>query len=101
MGSLIALAEKEIVRKEILMLCQEAGELGCSREVLNAALKKYGFESEYNLDTELLYLEDKGLIRVHTVANVRLNIRRKIVHIAAKGIDYLDGTGEDIPGIGV
>ena len=41
MGKMVALAEKEIIRKEILMLCQEAGEFGCSPEVLNAALKKY------------------------------------------------------------
>lgn len=101
MASMVALAEKEIIRKEILMLCQEAGELGCSTEVLNAALKKYGFESEYCLDREVLYLEEKGLVSIRTVNNVRLGIKRKIIRITANGMDYLDGNGEDIPGIGV
>lgn len=101
MGKLVALAEKEIVRKEILMLCQEAGELGCSQEVLNAALKKYGFESGYDLNTEIMYLEEKGLVSVRTINNIRLDIKRKVIRITAKGIDYLDGNGEDITGIGV
>lgn len=101
MGKMVALAEKEIIRKEILMLCQEAGELGCSPEVLNAALKKYGFESGFDLNTEIMYLTDKGLVSVREINNIRLGIKRKIVRITATGIDYLDGNGEDIPGIGV
>lgn len=101
MGKMTTLAEKEIIRKEILMLCQEAGELGCSQEVLNAALKKYGFESGFDLNTEIMYLTDKGLVSVREINNIRLGIKRKIVRITANGIDYLDGNGEDITGIGV
>ena len=100
MTDLLGLATKEITRKEILKLCQEAGELGCSKEVLNAALGKLGITSE-NLDMELHYLQEKGLLHVQLIENKRLDIRRKVVQITASGMDYLDGAGEDIPGIGV
>lgn len=100
MADLLGLATKEITRKEILKLCQEAGELGCSKEVLNAALGKLGITPK-NLDMELHYLQEKGLLHVQLIENARLNIRRKVVRITASGMDYLEGTGEDIPGIGV
>ena len=100
MADLLGLATKEITRKEILKLCQEAGEVGCSKEVLNAALGKLGIKSK-DLDMEIHYLQEKGLLHVQLIENERLNIRRKVVQITASGMDYLDGVGEDIPGIGV
>lgn len=101
MSKMINLAEKEIARKEILLLCQEADEVGCSKEVLKTALGKCGLNPELNVDMEIRYLEEKGLLRVNRVENKRLGIRREIVFLTAQGMDYLDGTGEDIPGIGV
>ncbi len=100
MANLLNLAEKEVIRKEILTLCQEAGEIGCSKEVLNAALGQMGINAE-DLDSQIRYLEEKGLLRTELIENRRLNIHRKIVWLTAVGTDYLDGIGEDIPGIGV
>jgi DNA-binding MarR family transcriptional regulator len=100
MSDILKLAEKEITRREILNLCQVAAPEGCSPNVLQAALKKTGITPE-DIRQELHYLEGKGLLKKKTVENERLCIRRDIYSITSEGTDYLDGTGPDIPGIGV
>lgn len=100
MSDLLKLTEKEITRKEILLLCQSAGETGCSRQVVEAALKKACPEAA-EIGKELYYLQEKQLIRMERIGNSRLGLERDIYFITGAGMDYLDGTGPDIPGIGV
>lgn len=100
MGNVLELTKKEIMRKEILALCQSAGEMGCSRQVIQAAMGKMSPDMP-DIGTELYYLQEKQLLRLEKVGNNRLGLQRDIYFITASGIDYLDGTGPDIPGIGV
>lgn len=100
MNDLLEITKKEFIRKEILVLCQSAGEVGCSRQVIQAAVGKM-YPDMTSIDTELYYLQEKQLLRQEKVGNRRIGIQREIFFITAAGIDYLDGTGPDIPGIGV
>lgn len=100
MSDLRKLMEKEIIRKEILLLCQSAGETGCSKQVVTAALQKTYPEAS-DIGKELYYLQEKKLLRLEKVENSRLGLERDIYYITGAGMDYLDGTGPDIPGIGV
>lgn len=101
MGDVLELTKKEIMRKEILALCQSAGEVGCSKQVIQAAVGKMYPEMTTGIEKELYYLQEKQLLRLEKVGNSRLGLQRDIYFITASGIDYLDGTGPDIPGIGV
>ena len=100
MGDIVKLAEKEIMRGEILRLCREAAPLGCSPQVLGAALRKAGLDTE-EMDKELFYLKERGLLQRERTENRRLGISRDIYSITAGGMDYLDGNGPDISGIEV
>lgn len=100
MSDILGLTKKEILRKEILMLCQSAGETGCSRQVVEAALGKM-YPETADIGQEIYYLKEKQLLRLEETRNSRLGIQRDIYFITGAGIDYLDGTGPDIPGIGV
>lgn len=94
------LTEKEIIRKEILLLCQSAGETGCSRQVVEAALKK-AYPEAADIGKELYYLKEKQLVRMDKIGSLRLGLERDVYFITGAGMDYLDGTGPEIPGIGV
>lgn len=101
MGNVINAAENEIIRREILELCKEAMPYGAGAKILKAALKK----SEYDIpDKEILlhigYLKGKGLLSTRDVTNDRLGIKRVIAFITPEGIDYLEGNGPDIAGVG-
>lgn len=100
MSEVIRTAGKEAMRKEILSLCQEAAPLGCSKEVLRAALSKIGIDAS-GLDREADYLQGKGLLHIEPVGNPRLGIQREVCRITPAGTDYLDGNGPDITGVGV
>lgn len=100
MSDMVKLAEKEIFRMEALRLLNSAVPVGCSRQVLEAALKKLGLDTG-ELPRELSWLQGKGLVRMEHAENRRLGIERDVYSITSEGMDYLDGTGEDIPGIGV
>lgn len=99
MSDIVKLAETEIMRREILELCNAAAPIGCSRQVLEAALGKMGVDTA-GMEKQLYYLEEKSLLRVEHAGNARLGIHRDIYHITAAGIDCLDGNGA-VEGIGV
>lgn len=100
MSKLMELAAKEIFRKEIMQLCSQAAPIGCSMEVLNAALAHSGQAGRGELLRQVDYLEQKGMVTVKEVGNSRLGISRKIVSITADGTDYLEGSMGGMAGIG-
>lgn len=101
MGNVMDTAMNEEIRKEILELCRQTAAYGAGIPVLKAALRR----SDYVMtDQELLmqvsYLEGKGLVKVEKVENRRLDIQRRIVFLTPEGMDYLEGNGPDIAGVG-
>ena len=94
-------AEKEVIRMEILEMLSLTGDAGAGEKVLQAALKKAGYElSGEEILQQLSYLKEKGLVRTVEVKNPRLGIRRTVAYITAAGTDYLEGNGGEIPGVG-
>lgn len=101
MGDVLELARKEILRREILMLCRTACDTGCSRQVVQSVAAKMELgPGEADVDSALYYLQEKQLLRLEKTGNSRLGIQRDIYFITGAGMDYLDGTGPDIPGMG-
>jgi hypothetical protein len=100
MGDVLKLAEKEIMRRELMMLCAAAAPAGCSPQVLKISVEKMGLDPE-EIEKELFYLEQKGMLRKDHVENRRMGLERDIYSITAAGRDYLDGNGPEIIGIGV
>lgn len=101
MGNILKTAEKEMIRSEILSLCEMAAPDGASTKVVMSALKKSGYKiTEAELERQSLYLADKGLIRLEQLDNERLGIHRKVLHLTAPGSDYLEGNGGSVTGIG-
>lgn len=99
--SSIQTAEKEVIRVEMLEMLSLTGEAGAGEKVLQAALKKAGYElSGEEILQQLFYLKEKGLVRTVEVKNPRLGIRRTVAYITAAGTDYLEGNGGEIPGVG-
>ena len=100
MSDLIRMAEKEILRKEIMNLCYQAGPVGCSTDVLAAAFAHGGSCSRDELERQVDYLKDKNIVTVQPVGNERLGLSKKVVKLTAGGIDYLEGNADRIAGIG-
>lgn len=101
MSNLMNTAGNEVVRKEILELCRETAPYGAGTQVIKAALRKSDYTVEdKELLTHIEYLKGKGLVRTDEVSNQRLGIHRLIVYLTPEGIDYLDGNGPDIVGVG-
>lgn len=101
MSNLVQTAEKEMLRREILELCEQAAPMGAGLPVLKAALRRSGHAlTEQEVRIQVGYLEGKGLVKVDTVENERLGIRRSIVSLTPEGMDYLEGAGPDVEGIG-
>lgn len=102
MSNLIQIAEKEILRKEILNLCYQAPSVGCSTDVLVAAFAHSGVSGREREEIvkQVDYLKLKGLVTVESVGNKRLNLSRDIVKLTADGIDYMEGNTDQFVGIG-
>lgn len=101
MGNLTDTAKNEVIRKEILELCQQTAPYGAGIPVLRAALRKCGYDlTELELQQQVDYLEGKGLVRKDVVENRRLNMKRCIVFLTPEGVDCLEGNGPDFAGVG-
>lgn len=101
MGKLIALAEKEIIRAEILEICQQGIPVGVDERVVKAALRKCGHDlNEREVMEQLDYLHGKGLLELTEVNNKVLGIQRVVARITSAGIDCLEGN-VDAAGVGV
>lgn len=95
MSSMINMAEKEIIRNELLKMCDMAGSDGASVQLLRAGLKKMGISLKLEeTEKQVRYLEDKQLVKLERVDNERLDIHRTIVKITAQGMDVLEGNAE-------
>ncbi|MGN1146327.1 MAG: hypothetical protein ACI4R5_07745 [Acetatifactor sp.] len=94
MSSMIETAEKEVMRNEILKMCQEAAPQGASVQVVRAGLKKLGImATDSEVEKQFNYLYGKGLLNIQRIDNERLGINRLIAAITASGIDCLEGNG--------
>lgn len=101
MGNMMDTAANEVVRKEILELCRQAAPYGAGIPVLKAALRKCDhIMTDQELMMQVGYLEGKGLVRKKEVVNRRLDIQRQIIFLTPEGMDYLEGNGPDIVGVG-
>lgn len=95
MSKMIDVAERQILRKEILSILAETDEQGATPKLLKVVLLKQGYEvNDLIISLELKYLAGKELVKSEVVANKALGIKRDIVHITSKGIDLLEGTIE-------
>lgn len=95
MSKMIDVAERQILRKEILSILAETDEQGATPKLLKVVLMKQGYEvNDLVISLELKYLAGKELVKSEVVANKALGIKREIVHITSKGIDLLEGTIE-------
>ncbi len=99
MSNMVDLAQKEVIRNEILEMAGQSEPVGASLQVLRAGFKKMGIDaSEADLVIQVGYLEGKGLLRVDKIKNDRLGISRMVAHITPTGTDVLEGNAE-VPGI--
>lgn len=100
MGNVMQTAENEVIRREILELCQMAAPVGAGTTVLKVSLRKEGYElTDQEVSLHAAYLVGKGLLKKEEVRNARLNIKREILFITPEGIDYLEGNGPEVEGI--
>lgn len=100
MSNLMDTAENEVIRKEILELCEQAAPYGAGLPVLKAALRKCGYElDEKELLKQVDYLAGKGLVEKRVVENRRLDISRCIVFLTPGGTDYLEGNSPEVAGV--
>ncbi len=100
MSRLLELAEKEILRQDMLEICRQSIPLGADEKVLRAALRKNGYDvTEQQVTEQLYYLRGKGLVELQTAENRALGIRRTIARITPEGMDVMDGS-RDAEGLG-
>ncbi len=100
MSNLLDLAAKEIFRREILQLCYQGAPVGCSMDVLRAALSHGTDPGEGELDRQVDYLEAKGLVHTENIGNKRLGLNKTVVRITAEGTDFLEGNTDPVKGVG-
>lgn len=96
MSKLMEVAEKEMIRNEILNMCSMAAPDGANIKVLRVALKKSGYSlSEDEIKKQVSYLANKGFVVTREITNQVLEISRTIVFITSTGTDFLEGGGQD------
>ncbi len=95
MSSMMNAVEKEIIRNELLKMCDMAGSDGASEQLLRAGLKKLGISQKpEEIEKQIRYLEEKQLVTLKRLDNERLDIHRIVVRITALGMDVLEGNAE-------
>lgn len=94
MSKLTDVAERQILRQEIMNILAETNDQGgATQKLLRVVLQKQGYNvSELTIGLELKYLVGKGLIQKESVSNPALEIQKEIWHITSKGTDFLEGT---------
>ena len=93
MSKLTELAEKEIMRKNILEVLEECDDEGASEELITKCLARIGHSCTIDeVKRECSYLKGKELVEINHIENKTLGISRNVIKITSKGIDVLDGT---------
>ena len=94
-NKLLELAEKEMLRAEILEICRQSIPLGADEKVLLAVLRKGNLDmTEEYLKEQLYYLQGKKLVEIQEVRNEVLGIHRMIAKITPEGMDVIEGNAE-------
>lgn len=100
MSKLVSLAEKEIMRKNILEVLEECEDEGASEELITKCLVRIGHScTAEEVKRECTYLKGKELIEINHIENATLGISRNVIKITSKGFDVLDGTSA-VEGVG-
>ncbi|MEE1517272.1 MAG: hypothetical protein UF228_06710 [Lachnospiraceae bacterium] len=100
MSKLVSLAEKEIMRKNILEVLEECEQEGASEELIAKCLVRIGHSCTVEeVKRECTYLKGKGLVEINHVENKTLGISRNVVKVTSNGMDVLDGTSV-VEGVG-
>lgn len=100
MSKLVELAEKEIMRKDILEVLEECEDAGASEELITKSLARIGHNSSVDeVKRECSYLKGKGLIEITHIENKVLGISRNVIKITSAGMDVLDGAST-VEGVG-
>ncbi len=92
MSKIIELAQKQIIRNNILKILDELGDTGASTILLKKGLQTLGIDvRSKDIDTELAYLKGKHVLDIQNIENKVLGIKRDMVKITPLGMDLLDG----------
>jgi hypothetical protein len=88
------------LRGEILEMARRFGVSGVSIEGLEGIYARAGEPRlADNVGEALLYLADKGYVAVNLQRDILSGIERRMVTITAAGIDLLDDTIDQDPGV--
>ena len=89
-----------IIRGWILKTIEYAYPDGAGEQLIAITLDDLGFNnSPGELETHLVYLEDKGYITRQKVSDRAIALQRNIARLTTKGVDLLEGNIGDDPGI--
>lgn len=93
-------SRKRRLRGEILALARRLGIGGISVEGIENIYMRAG---EHRLADQvgeaLHYLADKGYVMIHRERDIYSDVERRLVSITAQGIDLLDRTINEDPGV--
>lgn len=93
MSNLTDIVKKQILRGDILQICNATGKEGAGVKLIISALKSEGVTvTEEDVTDACNYLEGKGLIKMDTLDNRIRGVKWTISYITPKGIDVLEGT---------
>lgn len=87
-------------RGNILQLVRNCGVDGISFPGLEAVFRKAGrFGAIKQLEENVQYLTEKGYLRTELIKERTSGVERWMIWLTAQGIDLLDGTIPDDPGV--
>ena len=93
-------SRKRRLRGEILALARRLGIGGISVEgIENIYLRAGEHRLADNVAEALHYLADKGYVIIHRERETFSGVERRLVSISAQGIDLLDRTIDEDPGV--
>jgi len=96
----MAIAHKKQARGAVLGLLEESYPVGVAYTVLTRVLTSCGKCQAHELPAIVQYLKDKGYIRVKTPEEPELKpLDNSVIDLAAHGVDLLEGSVDEDPGI--
>jgi hypothetical protein len=96
----MAIVHKKQARGAVLGLLEESYPIGVAYTTLMRVLVSAGKCHTHELPAVIRYLEDKGYIRVQTPEEPELKpLDNSVIDLAAHGVDLLEGSVDEDPGI--